>query len=51
MKRDLLKAVFLYLLTRLAKLPQQCFSNEPGNMGNLGSSKEMQPKIHANPGH
>ena len=28
------------LMLRLLKLPSQCYSNEPGNLGNLGSRKK-----------
>ena len=43
------------LLPSLSKLPCQCYSNEPGSLGNLGSNKGMQfetsgcvsPIIHA----
>ena len=38
------KAVFLYFCPGLLKLPSQCYSNEPGNMGNLGNNTEIQPK-------
>ena len=31
------------LLTRLSKLPSQCYLNGPDNFVNLGNSKEMQP--------
>ena len=31
------------LLARLAKLPSQCNSTGSGNLGNLGSNKEIQP--------
>ena len=33
------------LLHRLPRLPSQCDSNEPGNLGNQGSNKEIQPTL------
>ena len=36
----------LLLLPRLPKLPSQCYSNGPGNLGNLGSNKEIQPQSY-----
>ena len=33
------------LLPRLPKLSSQCCSNGPGNLDNLGSSKELQPEF------
>ena len=35
------KAEFLFLLSRLLKLPCQCYSDAPGNLGNLGSNKKF----------
>ena len=37
----LIMAVSL-LLSILPKLPSQCYSNDPGNLGNLDSNKEIQ---------
>ena len=33
------------LLPRLPKLPSQCYSNGPGHLANLGSSKKIQPEF------
>ena len=34
------------LMHRLPKLPSQCYSNGPGNLGSQGSNKEIQPHIN-----
>ena len=34
------------LLPRLPKLPNQYYSNRPGNLGDLCGNKEIQPKYH-----
>ena len=40
------EAAFLYRCPGLPKLPSQFYSNGPGDLGNLGSSKEIQPDLH-----
>ena len=36
------------LLPRLPKLPGQCYSNGPDNLGKLGHNEEIQPLIRGN---
>ena len=38
-----IQAVFLYCCQDLFKLPSQCYSNRPGKLDTLGSSKDMRP--------
>ena len=33
------------LLPRVPKLTNQCYSHGPGNLGNMGSNKEIQSKV------
>ena len=34
------------LLSRLPKLPSQCYSNRPCNLGDLGSQNKLQPQMN-----